>query len=59
MAKKSFAACLFFFILTACSIVAGAAEPCSRDYFFEKVITFSEKLNIPDKNISISENSDT
>lgn len=55
MAKKLFAACLVLFTFAACSFVVSAQEPCSRDYFLEKVITFSEKLNIPDKNIAIPE----
>ena len=46
MAKKLFAAWLVLFSLVICASGAGASEICSKDYFTEKIIILSKKLNI-------------
>ncbi len=55
MVKKLFAVCVVLFTMAAYINIAAAEEPCSKDYFLEKVITLSEKLNIPEKDIVIPE----
>ncbi len=52
MAKKLFAAFfIIIFTFLVYAAVAGASEPCSKEYFLEKVTTLKKNLDIEDKNI--------